>query len=433
MTSFSKILVANRGEIAARVILSARALGYETVAVFSAADRDAPFVTEADEAFAIGPASVGESYLSIPHILEAARQTSADAIHPGYGFLSENAAFADACISAGITFIGPSAEAIRAMGDKRAAKEKAIAAGVPCVPGYMGDDQSPETVLRAAKAAGLPLLIKASAGGGGRGMRVVRDLADLEASLASARSEAQNAFGDGTLYLERLIENGHHIEIQIFADGHGNAVHLGERECSLQRRHQKIIEESPSPLADARLRNNLGTAAVNLAKAIGYIGAGTVEFLVERGGAFWFLEMNTRLQVEHPVTEMVTGLDLVALQIRVAAGESLPFTQNDVTFKGHAIEARLYAEDPAAGYAPQAGEIIAWQVPSTPGVRVDSGVKTGSEISSFYDPLLAKIITHGADRNEALRRLRHALADTVVLGLRTNREFLIDLLDDPKV
>ncbi|MGE0751449.1 MAG: acetyl-CoA carboxylase biotin carboxylase subunit [Variibacter sp.] len=433
MTSFSKILVANRGEIAARVIRSARALGYETVAVFSTADRDAPFVTEADEAFAIGPAPVGESYLSISRILEAARQTGADAIHPGYGFLSENAAFAEACAGVGITFIGPSADAIRAMGDKRAAKEKAIAAGVPCVPGYMGDDQRPEIVLRAAKAAGLPLLIKASAGGGGRGMRIVRNLADLETSLASARSEAQNAFGDGTLYLERLIENGHHIEIQVFADTHGNAVHLGERECSLQRRHQKIIEESPSPLADARLRDELGAAAVNLTKAIGYVGAGTAEFLVERGGPFWFLEMNTRLQVEHPVTEMVTGLDLVALQIRVAAGERLPFTQSDVTFNGHAVEARLYAEDPAAGYAPQSGKIVAWEAPSASGVRIDSGVKAGSEISSFYDPLLAKIIAHGADRNEALRRLRHALADTVVLGLRTNREFLIDLLDDPKV
>jgi geranyl-CoA carboxylase alpha subunit len=433
MTSFSKILVANRGEIATRVIRSAKALGYGTVAVCSAADRDAPFVAEADEAFVIGPAPVGESYLSIPRILEAARHTAADAIHPGYGFLSENASFAEACLGAGITFIGPSVDAIRSMGDKRAAKQKAMVAGVPCVPGYMGEDQHPDVMLHAVRTMGLPLLIKASAGGGGRGMRVVRDLAALEANLASARSEAENAFGDGTLYVERLIEKGHHIEVQIFADTHGNVVHLGERECSLQRRHQKIIEESPSPLVDARLRQTLGAAAVNLATAIGYVGAGTVEFLVERGGPFWFLEMNTRIQVEHPVTEMVTGLDLVALQIRIAACERLPFTQSDVTFNGHAVEARLYAEDPAAGYTPQAGKIVAWEAPTAAGVRVDSGIGTGSEISSFYDPLLAKIIGHGADRNEALRRLRHALADTVVLGLRTNREFLIDLLDDPKV
>jgi geranyl-CoA carboxylase alpha subunit len=431
--TFTKVLVANRGEIARRVIRAVHALGYRSVAVFGAADASAPHVCDADEAVAIGPSPVRESYLSIPRIIDAARRTGADAIHPGYGFLSENAPFARACAEAGIVFIGPSPAAIEAMGEKRMAKEKAIAAGVPCAPGYMGNDQRAETMLREARRAGFPLLIKAAAGGGGRGMRIVREVSELDQKLASARSEAENAFGDGTLYLERLIERAHHIEVQIIADHYGAVLHLGERECSVQRRHQKVLEEAPSPIVDAKLRAELGSAAVRLASEIGYVGAGTVEFLVDGKRNFYFLEMNTRLQVEHPVTELTTGFDLVELQLKIAAGEPLAFSQDDVRFEGHAVEARLYAEDPRAGYVPQTGRVLRWEPASIAGVRFDTGIEEDSEVTSHYDPMLAKIIAHGKNRQDALRRLSRALLETTLLGVVTNREFLIDLLGDPAV
>jgi len=430
--SFSKILVANRGEIAWRVMRTAKAMGYRTVAVYSDADKDAPHVAFADEAVRIGPPPVGESYLSIERILEAAKVSGAYAVHPGYGFLSENEAFAAACGKAGLTFIGPPPAAIAAMGNKAAAKRRMIEAGVPCVPGYQGADQNDDHLATEARKIGLPVMVKAAAGGGGRGMRLVERDGDLLEAIRTARAEAESAFGSGELILEKAVVDARHVEIQVFADNHGNVIHLGERDCSVQRRHQKVIEEAPSPAVDAGLRRRMGAAAVAAAEAIGYRGAGTVEFLLGGDGAFYFLEMNTRLQVEHPVTEAITGLDLVDWQLRVARGERLPLTQEQVTLAGHAIEVRLYAEDPYAGFLPQTGRIAVWRPANGPGVRIDHGMKEGLAISPFYDPMIAKVIAHGATREEARTRLVQALRDTVVLGPTTNRHFLIRLLEHPE-
>ncbi|MBE7422966.1 MAG: ATP-grasp domain-containing protein [Zoogloeaceae bacterium] len=429
MKMFNKILIANRGEIACRIIRSCRARGIRTVAVVSSADRHAPHARLADEVYEIGAAPPRESYLDIGRIIAAAKATGAQAVHPGYGFLSENAEFAEACVAAGLVFIGPPAEAIRLMGNKAEAKRRMREAGVPCIPGYDGTDQSDATLIREAEKIGLPLMIKAAAGGGGRGMRRVTDFAELPAALASARSEAQSAFGSGELILEYALTAPRHVEVQVFADTQGNVIHLGERDCSIQRRHQKVIEEAPSPAVDPGLRARMGEAAVRAAKSIGYVGAGTIEFLLAEGD-FVFMEMNTRLQVEHPVTELVTGLDLVDLQLRVAAGEPLPLGQDDVRLDGHAIEARLYAENPDAGFIPQTGTLLRWQVPA--GVRVDAGVDSGTEITSHYDPLLAKIIAHGKTREEARQKLVAALRDTTALGVTTNKAFLAGCLEHPE-
>ena len=430
---FDKILIANRGEIACRVMRTARRLGYRTVAVYSDADRAAPHVRLADEAVHIGGSAAVDSYLNTAALLEAARKSGAQAVHPGYGFLSESAAFAQACVDAGLVFIGPPAAAMKAMGNKALAKRRMLAAGVPCASGYLGDEQDDARLLQEALKLGFPLLVKAVAGGGGRGMRLVRAADEVAQALVAARREAQGAFGDGTLMLERLIDNGRHIEIQVFADAHGNAVHLGERDCTAQRRRQKVIEEAPSPVVSSAMREAMGRDAVAAALAVGYRGAGTVEFIVDADLKHFFLEMNTRLQVEHPVTEMVTGLDLVEWQLRVAAGEPLPLGQADIHFTGHAIEARLYAEDPYAGFAPQTGTVRWWrpQLALQGGVRIDDGIEEGSEISPFYDPLLAKIIVHGRDRGDAIRRLRAALQNAPLLGLRNNGRFLTDLVDHP--
>lgn len=438
---FSKILIANRGEIACRVIRTARKLGYATVAVYSDADRHAPHVALADEAVHIGASPAAESYLRVDALLEAARKTGANALHPGYGFLSENAAFAQACVDAGVVFIGPPPSAITAMGDKALAKQRMLEAGVPCAPGYLGADQSDAVLSAEAQKLGYPLLVKAVAGGGGRGMRLVRSEAELQQGIEGARREAQSAFGDGTLMLERLIDHGRHIEIQVFADAHGNAVHLGERDCTAQRRRQKVIEEAPSPVVSPALREAMGRDAVAAALAVGYRGAGTVEFIVDAAFKHYFLEMNTRLQVEHPVTEMVTGLDLVEWQLRVAAGEPLPAQQSEIALTGHAIEVRLYAEDPYSGFTPQTGKVLWWQpgravhggaVGGGGGVRVDDGIAQGGEVSPFYDPMVAKVMAHGRDREDAIRRLRAALLHTPLLGLRNNGKFLRDLLDTPE-
>ena len=427
--TFSSILIANRGEIACRIIRTARALGLRTVAVYSEADKGAPHVRLADEAVLIGPGPVGESYLRPEKIIEAAKSSGAQAIHPGYGFLSENAAFAEAVEAAGLVFIGPPVEAIRVMGDKAGAKRAMIAAGVPCVPGYEGLDQSDATFIAEAQKIGFPVMVKASAGGGGRGMRLVDAPGDLADGLTRARAEALGAFGSDTLILEKAVQRPRHVEIQVFADAHGHVLHLGERDCSVQRRHQKVVEESPSPVVSPELRARMGQAAVEAARAVDYRGAGTVEFLLDANGDFYFLEMNTRLQVEHPVTEMVTGLDLVAMQIAVAQGEPLPLAQEDVRLDGHAIEVRLYAEDPAAGFLPVTGDIALWHPASGPGVRIDAGIAAGQTVSPFYDPMLAKVIAHGPTRDIARRRLIGALKDTAVLGLATNAEFLIDILE----
>ncbi|HYC64630.1 MAG TPA: acetyl-CoA carboxylase biotin carboxylase subunit [Reyranellaceae bacterium] len=430
--SFSKVLVANRGEIAWRVMRTAKAMGYRTVAVYSDADRDAPHVAFADEAVRIGPPPVGESYLSVERILEAAKKSGADAIHPGYGFLSENEGFAAACEKAGLTFIGPPPAAIAAMGNKAAAKRRMIEAKVPCVPGYQGADQSDANLQKEARKIGLPVMVKAAAGGGGRGMRLVTQDGELADAIKTARTEAESAFGSGELILEKAVVDARHVEIQVFADAHGNVIHLGERDCSVQRRHQKVIEEAPSPAVDEALRQRMGAAAVAAARAIGYRGAGTVEFLLGGDGAFYFLEMNTRLQVEHPVTEAITGLDLVEWQLRVARGDRLPLGQDEVKFGGHAIEVRLYAEDAYAGFLPQTGRVGVWRPTIGPGVRIDHGMKDGLAISPFYDPMIAKVIAHGRTREEARVRLIKALRDAVVLGPTTNRHFLIRLLEHPE-
>ncbi len=432
VADFRTILVANRGEIACRVMRTAKAMGFSTAAVYSEADADALHVREADAATCIGPPEAGLSYLDIGAIIAAAGRLGADAIHPGYGFLSENAAFAEACAAAGLVFIGPPAAAISAMGNKAEAKRRMLEAGVPCVPGYQGADQSDKTLNREAERIGFPVMVKAAAGGGGRGMRLVAAKKDLAAALATARAEAENAFGSGELILEKAVVDGRHVEIQVLGDAHGHMIHLGERDCSVQRRHQKVLEESPSPAVDAELRRRMGAAAVAAAEAIGYANAGTVEFLLGADGAFYFLEMNTRLQVEHPVTEFVTGLDLVELQIRIAAGEPLPLKQDDVRFSGHAIEARLYAEAPHEGFLPQSGDLVAWRPPAGTGIRVDHGIVEGQTVSPYYDPLLAKVIAHGRTREEAHRRLAQALAGTTALGIATNRAFLIDCLRHPE-
>jgi geranyl-CoA carboxylase alpha subunit len=424
MTAISKLLIANRGEIACRIIKTARGKGYRTVAVYSEADADALHVRLADEAVLIGPPTVSQSYLSIERIIAAARRSGADAIHPGYGFLSERAAFAVACAEAGINFVGPGVDAIRLMGDKAESKKRMIEAGVPCVPGYQGDDQADEVFVREAARIGYPVMIKASAGGGGRGMRLVHKSEALTGALRSARSEALTAFGDDRLLMELAVTDARHVEIQVFGDQHGNVIHLGERDCSVQRRHQKVFEEAPSPAVDAALRERMGAAAVRAAAAIGYVGAGTVEFLLSPKGEFYFLEMNTRLQVEHPVTEMVTGLDLVALQLDIAEGKPLPLRQEHVQLNGHAIEARLYAEDPANDFLPQTGDVVVWEPAQGEGVRVDHGLQAGSAISAFYDPMIAKVIAWGADRHEARRRLLRAIEDTRIVGVSTNRAFL---------
>jgi geranyl-CoA carboxylase alpha subunit len=428
MANFHKILVANRGEIAVRVMRTARSLGYRTVAVYSEADTDALHVRVADEAVCVGPGAVAESYLRSDRILEAAELTGADAIHPGYGFLSENSEFAAACETAGIVFIGPPRAAIELMGSKRLSKIAMLEAGVPCIPGYQGEEQDDAVLLEKASEVGFPLMVKASAGGGGRGLRLVYEPSDLAAQIKTARSEAQNAFGSGELILERALSESRHIEIQVFADHHGNAVYLGERDCSIQRRHQKVVEEAPSPFVDPILREQMGTAAVNAARACDYRGAGTVEFLVDSEKNFYFLEMNTRLQVEHPVTELITGQDLVAWQIRVAAGECLPLNQEQIQLHGHAIEVRLYAEDPRNEFLPQTGRIAAWEYPERDGIRVDHGIASGQSVSPFYDPMLAKVIAWGEDRSDACRKLSSAVQDTLLLGVNNNKLFLQNIL-----
>ena len=420
---FAKVLIANRGEIACRVIGTARRLGITTVAVYSEADRGALHVELADEAWPIGPPPARESYLNIAAIIEAARHSGAEAIHPGYGFLSENAAFAEACEVAGVVFIGPPAAAMRAMGSKTAAKELMQRHGVPLVPGYHGEVQTPDRLLDAAEHLGFPVLIKASAGGGGRGIRVVENAGAFAAALASAKREAATALGDDRLLIEKYLRRPRHIEIQVFADQYGNTVHLFERDCSIQRRHQKVIEEAPAPGLDPEQRRAMGEAAVTAARAVGYVGAGTVEFITA-DGAFYFIEMNTRLQVEHPVTEAVTGLDLVEWQLRIAVGESLPCCQQDLLLRGHAIEARLYAEDPERGFLPQTGTLHRLRFPGSEIARVDTGVRRGDTVTPFYDPMIAKIIASGEDRPAALAVLRRALAETAVLGVVTNRDFL---------
>ena len=431
VTRIRKLLIANRGEIASRVIRSARALDIATVAVFSDADARAPFVAEADESVALPGSTAAETYLRPELIIDAATRTGADAVHPGYGFLSENADFAEACAAAGLTFVGPPPAAIRSMGSKTSAKQLMAGAGVPVLPGIaIGDgEQLPAGLAdRAGTEIGFPVLVKAAFGGGGRGMRVVATPGELTEAVAAARREAVGAFGNGTVFLERLVERPRHIEVQVFADTHGQVVHLFERECSIQRRYQKILEESPSPVVDDTLRAELGSAAIAAAKAIGYVGAGTVEFILDASGEFFFLEVNTRLQVEHPVTELVTGLDLVALQLMVAEGKPLPDEAVQASLSGHAIEARLYAEDVAAGYLPATGSLLLFDVPSLPGVRIDTGVRTGGQVSVHYDPMLAKVIAHAPTREQAARLLARALAETRVLGVVTNRDLLVGIL-----
>jgi len=432
MPGLNKILIANRGEIACRIQRTAQALGYRTVAVFSDADADALHVQMADEAVNIGPAPVQQSYLNIPAIIEAARRTGADAIHPGYGFLSENAAFALACQQASLTFIGPSPEAIELMGSKRLSKIAMLAAGVPCIDGYQGAGQDDATLSREAQRIGYPLMIKASAGGGGRGMRLVYDASDLLEQLRTARSEALNGFGSDELILEQALIDPRHVEVQVFGDQHGNLIYLGERDCSIQRRHQKIIEEAPCPVMTAELRRAMGEAALKAGRAVNYVGAGTVEFLLDARGQFYFLEMNTRLQVEHPVTELITGLDLVAWQLHVAEGLPLPLRQDQVQLNGHAIEVRLYAEDPAQGFLPQTGRISAWAPALQNGVRIDHGLIEGQHVSPFYDPMLGKLIAHGATREEARRKLLRAVQDSVLLGVQSNQRLLASLLEHPQ-
>ena len=432
---FETVLVANRGEIAVRVIRTLRRLGIRSVAVYSDPDADARHVLEADTAVRLGPAAARESYLDIDKVVDAAVRTGAQAIHPGYGFLSENADFAAACERAGVVFLGPPALAIQVMGDKITAKNAVAAFDVPVVPGVAKPGLTDDDLVAAAEEIGYPVLIKPSAGGGGKGMRLVEDPARLRGALVSARREAASSFGDDTLFLERFVLRPRHIEVQVLADTHGNVVHLGERECSLQRRHQKVIEEAPSPLLDTSTRARIGAAACNTARSVDYVGAGTVEFIVSAGrpDEFFFMEMNTRLQVEHPVTEAVTGLDLVEWQLRVAAGEKLAFAQDEIELRGHAIEARLYAEDPARGFLPTGGQVLQVFEPSGDGVRVDSSLLAGTLVGSDYDPMLSKVIAHGTDRDEALAKLDAALAQTMVLGVQTNIEFLRFLLADKRV
>ncbi|MCU1771647.1 acetyl/propionyl/methylcrotonyl-CoA carboxylase subunit alpha [Pseudomonas sp. 13B_3.2_Bac1] len=432
MPAIHKILIANRGEIACRIQRTAQALGYRTVAVFSDADANALHVQMADQAVNIGAAPVQQSYLNIPAILDAARRSGADAIHPGYGFLSENAGFARACAEAGLTFIGPSADAIELMGSKRLSKIAMLEAGVPCIAGYQGAAQDDATLLREAERIGYPLMIKASAGGGGRGMRLVHSSDELPAQLRTARSEALNGFGSDELILEQALIEPRHVEVQLFGDHRGNLIYLGERDCSVQRRHQKVIEEAPCPVMTHELRQAMGEAALKAGRAVNYVGAGTVEFLLDARGQFYFLEMNTRLQVEHPVTELITGQDLVAWQLAVAEGQPLPLTQDQVALNGHAMEVRLYAEDPTQNFLPQTGRVQAWEPAVTPGARIDHGLREGQWVSPFYDPMLGKLIAHGATREEARRKLLRAVQDSVLLGVQTNQRLLVSLLQHPQ-
>jgi 3-methylcrotonyl-CoA carboxylase alpha subunit len=428
---FSKVLIANRGEIALRVMRACRELGIQTVAVYSEADADAPHVRQADQAVWLGPSAPRESYLSSEKIIAAAKASGAEAIHPGYGFLSENADFAEAVEAAGLTFIGPPPAAIRAMGDKAESKVRMGAAGVPTVPGMQGLE-SVAAFEAAAAQIGFPVLVKAAAGGGGKGMRVVWDEHDLPEDLDAARREALNAFGDERLLIEKYLPKAHHIEFQVFGDQHGRLVHLFERECSVQRRHQKIIEETPSPIITPALRERMGAAALAAAGAVGYANAGTVEFILDPDSLnFYFLEMNTRLQVEHPITELVTGLDLVHWQLRVAAGEPFPYQQDQLSQRGHAIECRLYAEDPASGFLPSTGELLQFSLPRGPGIRLDSGVTSGSQVGHFYDPLLAKLIVQAEDRPAAIRRMQAALRESAIHGVTSNLDFLQDVLSHP--
>lgn len=431
MTPIRRLLIANRGEIACRVISSARAMGIETVAVYSDADKNARHVRMADQAVNVGSGPASESYLLSDVILNAARDTKSDAIHPGYGFLSENAKFADAVQKAGMIFVGPPAKAIRAMGSKSASKALMQKAGVPLVPGYHGAKQDTKTLSEVAKEIGFPVLAKASAGGGGKGMRIVKSAADLTAAIDGAKREAKASFGDDRMMIEKYLTKSRHVEVQVFGDQHGNYVHLFERDCSLQRRHQKVIEEAPAPGMTASLRQAMGEAAVNAARAVDYVGAGTVEFLLS-GKDFYFIEMNTRLQVEHPVTEAITGQDLVQWQLRVAAGEVLPCQQDDLTINGHAFEARLYAEDPDKGYLPQTGTLHHLKFSDDPDVRIDTGVEPGDSVSVYYDPMIAKIIVHGVDRADALGKLQRALVATEIAGLETNLDFLLGITETPQ-
>jgi geranyl-CoA carboxylase alpha subunit len=429
------LLIANRGEIVARIATTAKRLGVATVAIASDADRGAPFTAACDRVVAIGGTYAADSYLRVDTIVAAARASGAQAVHPGYGFLAESAAFADAVEAAALVWVGPPPAAMRAMADKAAARQRMTAAGVPVLPGYDGADQSPETLCKEARALGFPLMVKATAGGGGRGMRHVASDNDLAAAIASAAAEARAAFGDARLLLERAVDDARHVEIQVFADAHGNVVHLGERDCSLQRRHQKLVEEAPSPAVSPALRRRMGEVAVTVARAVGYRGAGTVEFLLGRDGTFWFIEMNTRLQVEHAVTEALVGLDLVEWQLRVAAGEPLPWPQEALLARfesgGHAVEARLCAEDPAQGYLPQSGAIVRWRPPA--GVRTEHALADGAAVPPFYDSMLAKLIAHAPTRGTALERLAAALDATVCWGVTTNRAFLARVLRDPDV
>ena len=429
MKPFNSILIANRGEIACRIIRTAKQLGYRTIAVYSEADAGAPHVQLADAGVCIGPGPVGESYLLAANILAAAASSGAEAIHPGYGFLSENAAFADAVESAGLVFIGPTKYAIDVMGNKAESKRRMLEAGVPCVPGYEGTDQADKTLLAEGKKIDLPLMVKAAAGGGGRGMRLVHDYKELANAIKLARAEAESAFGSGELILEKAIIQPRHVEIQVFADTQGNTIHLGERDCSVQRRHQKVVEEAPCPIMTPELREQMGQSAIDAAKSVNYRGAGTVEFLLDANGAFYFLEMNTRLQVEHPVTELITGLDLVELQINVAQGRPLGFTQEDVKLQGAAIEVRLYTEDPSQDFLPASGPVDLWQPANGVGVRIDAGICTGQAISPFYDPMVAKVIGYGDDRETARIRLIAALKETVLFGTANNKDFLIQCLE----
>jgi 3-methylcrotonyl-CoA carboxylase alpha subunit len=431
-TMFKKVLIANRGEIAVRIAQTLQEMGIAAVAVFSEADRTSRHVAAADEAYELPGMTAAESYLDAHALIEAAQHHEVDAVHPGYGFLSENAGFARACAEAGLTFIGPTSEVIAAMGDKIVAKQTLAAAGVPMLPGWSGAADAPLKELeRAADEIGYPVLLKAAAGGGGKGMRIVREAGELEAALGAAQREAKSAFGDARVFLEKYLERPRHIEFQIFGDTHGTVVHLFERECSIQRRHQKIVEESPAPGLSSALREEMGAAAARAAKALNYTNAGTIEFLVDDAGAYYFLEVNTRLQVEHPVTELVVDEDLVRLQVQVAAGEPLPFAQADVRQRGHAMEVRIYAEDPARGFLPSTGRIDSYREPQGRGVRVDGGVGAGTEVGVHYDPMLAKLIVCGADREDARQRLRWALRRYVVLGVTTNIGFLADLVDHP--
>ncbi len=430
VTKINKVLIANRGEIALRIMKTAQTVGIKTVAIYTEADAGSPHQAFADQAVLIGEGPVADSYLNSDKIIAAAIDCGADAIHPGYGFMSERSDFAQACKEAGLIFIGPSPQDIELMGNKAAAKRKMIEAGVPCVPGYEGEDQSPDAFKQAAKSIGFPLMVKAAAGGGGKGMRLVESEDELATGLELARSEAENAFGNGELILEKAITRPRHVEVQIFADRLGNTLHLGERDCSVQRRHQKVVEEAPCPVLTSDLRSTMGQVAVESAKSIAYEGAGTVEFLLAEDSSFYFLEMNTRLQVEHPVTEEITGRDLVALQFAVAEGRALGFEQSDVTLSGHAIEVRLYAEDPEQDFLPQTGDVKDWQTSKDLDVRTDEGIQTGQNLSPFYDPMLAKIIAYGDDREEARHSLIKGLKDTWLFGVKTNRDFLIEILEN---